>query len=217
MAGCVAYARPIWESAASRPYFGVFAFHSWDASASDSALVGLYDFGRSTGLPIRATEGGWDAFLWQRPTEFPGWTNALRLATVYVRVLKLTGASTLQYWQMLGRDYMLNDGTGGYPAWQVLRQMQQQLPAGSQVVETSGDRGLLCSLGARDGGDFVLYLVNGGAADQPVAVSGLPAGPFRHIRSSAAGSNQELAPVDGGATVGLTLPTESVTLLTTRR
>ncbi len=118
---------------------------------------------------------------------------------------------------MLGRDYMLNDGTSGYPAWQVVRQMQQQMPAGSEVVETSGDRGLLYSLGARDGGDFVLYLVNGGTADQPVAVSGLPAGSYRQIRSSAAGSDQELAAVGGGATVSLTLPKESVTLLTTRR
>ena len=93
--------------------------------------------------------------------------------------------------------------------------MQQQIPAGSQVVETSGDRGLLYSLGARDGGDFVLYLVNGGTADQPVAVSGLPAGSYRQVLSSAAGSDQELAPVGGGATVSLTLPRESVTLLTT--
>ncbi|HSD65061.1 MAG TPA: hypothetical protein VLF95_00085, partial [Vicinamibacteria bacterium] len=124
MAGCVSYARPIWESASARPYLGAFAFHSWDSSASDAALAGLYELGRATGLPIRTTEGGWDAFLWQRPGEFPGWTHALRLATVYVRVLKLTGASTLQYWQMLGRDYMLNDGASGYPAWQVVRQMK---------------------------------------------------------------------------------------------
>jgi hypothetical protein len=217
MAGCVTYARPIWESAAARPYLSVFAFHSWDSSASDPALTGVYEFGRSTGLPIRTTEGGWDPQLWQRPDQFPTWTNALRLGTIYVRVLKLTGASTLQYWQMLGRDYMLNDGASGYPAWQVLRQMQEQLPAGSQVVETSGDRGLLHSLAVRDKGDFVLYLVNGGTADQPVALSGLPAGSYRQVHSSAAGSDQELAPVNGGATVSLTLPSESLTLLTTRR
>ena len=217
MAGCVSYARPIWESAAARPYLGVFAFHTWDSSASDAALVSLYDFGRSTGLPIRGTEGGWDAQLWQRPDQFPTWTNALRLATVYVRALRLTGASTLQYWQMLGRDYMLNDGAAGYPAWQVLRQMQQQIRAGAQVVETSGDRGLLYSLGVRDGGEFVLYLVNGGTADQPVAVGGLPGGSYRQIRSSGTGSDQEMAPVTGGGTVSLNLPKESVTLLTTRR
>lgn len=217
MAGCVSYARPIWESPAARPYLGVFAFHTWDSSAPDSALAALSEFGRSTGLPIRGTEGGWDAQLWQRPDQFPTWTNALRLATVYVRALKLTGASTLQYWQMLGRDYMLNDGASGYPAFQMLRQMQQQMPAGSQVVDTSGDRGLLYSLGVRDGGDFALYLVNGGTADQPVTVAGLPGGVYRQVRSSAAGSEQELAPVSGGGTVGLTLPKESVTLLTTRR
>jgi hypothetical protein len=217
MAGCASYARTIWESASARPYLGAFAFHSWDSSASDSALTGLYDFGRSTGLPIRTTEGGWDAQLWQRPDQFPTWTNALRLGTIYVRLLKLTGASTLEYWQMLGRDYMLNDGASGYPAWQVLRQMQQQMPAGSSVVETSGDRGLLYSLAVRDGGDFVLYLVNGGTADQPAAVSNLPAGSYRQVRSNAAGSDQELAPVSGGATVSLTLPRESLTLLTTRR
>ncbi len=217
MAGCVGYARPIWEDAAARPHLGAFAFHTWDASASDSALASLSDLGRSTGLPIRGTEGGWDAQLWQRPDQFPTWTNALRLATVYVRVLKLTGASTLQYWQMLGRDYMLNDGASGYPAWQVVRQMQQQMPPGSEVVETSGDRGLLYTLGARDGGEFVLYLVNGGTADQPVAVNGLPAGSYRQVRSSAAGSDQELPPVAGGGTLSLTLPKESVTLLTSRR
>jgi hypothetical protein len=217
MAGCVSYARPIWESPAARPYLGVLTFHTWDSSASDAALVSLYDFGRATGLPIRGTEGGWDAQLWQRPDQFPTWTNALRLATVYVRALKLTGASTLQYWQMLGRDYMLNNGASGYSAWQVLRQMQQQMPAGSQVVDTSGDSGLLYSLGVRDGGDFVLYLVNGGTADQPVTIAGLPGGSYRQVRSSAAGSDQELTPVSGGATVSLTLPKESVTLLTTRR
>ena len=217
MAGCVSYARPIWESPAARPYLGVFAFHTWDSSASDSALASLSAFGRSTGLPIRGTEGGWDAQLWQRPDQFPTWTNALRLATVYVRALKLTGASTLQYWQMLGRDYMLNDGASGFPAWQVLRQMQQQMPAGSQVVDTSGDRGLLYSLGVRDGGDFVLYLVNGGTADQPVTIAGLPGGSYRQVRSSAAGSDLELTPVSGGAPVSLNLPKESVTLLTTRR
>lgn len=216
MAGCVTYARPIWESALARPYLSVFAFHSWDSSASDPALTAVYEFGRSTGLPIRTTEGGWDPQLWQRPGEFPSWTNALRLGTIYVRVLKLTGASTLQYWQMLGRDYMLNDGAGGYPAWQVLRQMQEQLPAGSQVVETSGDRGLLYSLAARDGGDFVLYLVNGGTAAQPVSVSGLPAGSYRQVRSSSGGT-EELAPVNAGASVSLALPSETITLLTTRR
>ena len=80
-----------------------------------------------------------------------------------------------------------------------------------------GDEGLVHSLGARDGGDFVLYLVNGGTADQPVAVSGLPTGSYRQVLSSAAGSDQELAPVAGGGTLRLTLPRESVTLLTTRR
>jgi hypothetical protein len=217
MGGCVSYARPIWESPAARPYLGVFAFHSWDASASDAALTGLYDFGRSTGLPIRATEGGWDPQLWQRPEQFPSWTTALRLGTVYARVLKLTGASTLQYWQMLGRDYMLNDGASGYPAWQVVRQMQVQMPAGSRVIETTGDRGLLYSLGVRDGGDFVLYLVNGGSGVQPVDVIGLPPGSYQQVQSSATGSDLERAPVNGGATVSLTLPSESLTLLTTRR
>jgi hypothetical protein len=216
MSGCVSYARPIWDSPAARPYLGAFAFHTWDASAADAALVGLYDFGRATGLPMRATEGGSDPALWQHPDQFPTWTNALRLAEVYVRVLKLTGASTLQYWQMLGRDYNLNDGAIGYPAWQVLRQMQQQIPAGAQVVETSGDVGLLHSLAVRDGGELVLYLVNGGAAEQQVAVSGLPTGSYRQLRSSAAGVDQQLAAVAGGSGVKLTLPRESVTLLTTR-
>ncbi len=217
MASCVAYARPIWEDPAARPYLGVFAFHSWDSSATDGALSGLYDFGRSTGLPMRASEGGWDAALWQRPEQFPSWTNALRLATIYTRVLKLTGASTLQYWQMLGRDYNVNDGSAGYPAFQVLRQMQQQIPAGAEVVETAGDRGLLYSLAARDGGEFVLYLVNAGTQEQPVSLGGLPGGSYRQLQSTASGFERETASLGGGGTSRLTLPAESITLLTTRR
>jgi len=217
MASCVAYARPIWEDAAARPYLGVFAFHTWDASASDAVLTSLYDFGRATSLPMRATEGGWDSALWQRPDQFPTWTNALRLATVYLRVLKLTGASTLQYWQMLGHDYSLNDGAVGYPAWQVLQQLQQQIPAGAQVVETAGDRGLLYSLAVRDGGEVALFLVNAGAQEQALALGGLPAGSYRRLQSTAAGVAQELTPVSAAGTVSLALPTESVTVLTTRR
>jgi hypothetical protein len=218
MGSCAAYARPIGDDPAARPYLGAFAFHAWDGSSvGDAAMAGLYDFGRATGLPIRATEGGWDAFLWQRPDQFPSWNNAFQLARVYIRVLKLTGASTVQYWQMLGRDYNVNDGAGGYPAFHVLRQMQRQLPAGAQVVETTGDRGLVHSLGARDGGDFVLYLVNAGAQDETVALSGLPSGSYRQLRSSAAGIDLEQAAVSGGGTVTLTLPRECLTLLTTRR
>lgn len=214
MGGCVGYARPIWEDQRTRPYLGAFAFHSWDSDAGDSALASLGEFGLSTGLPIRAAEGGWDPFLWQRSEELPAWNTALRLAAVYVRVLKLTGASVLQYWQMLGRDYNLNDGTTGYPAWQILRQMQQQLGPGTVVLETVGDRGLLHSLAARDAGDVVLYLVNRGAADQPVRVEGLPSGSYRQVRSGADGV-QELSPVGGGGSVSLVLGPESVTVLTT--
>jgi O-glycosyl hydrolase len=214
MAGCVAYARPIWESAAARPHLGAFAFHTWDATAADSALTGLYEFGRSTGLPIRATEGGWDAFLWQRSAEFPSWTNALRLATVYTRVLKLTGASALLYWQMLGRDYNLNDGTSGYPAWLVLQALQRDLPAGSVVLETTGDRGLLYSVAARDGGDAVLVVVNGGTTEQSVRIDGLPAGAYRRWQMTAQGAQESPAGPAGGT---LTLPRESVTILSTRR
>lgn len=217
MGSCVAYARTIWEDPAARPHLGAFAFHTWDAGVPDTALTGLFDFGRSTGLPIRATEGGWDAALWQRPEQFPTWTNALQLARVYARVLKLTGASTLLYWQMLGRDYNINDGASGYPAFQLLRQMHQQIPPGAQVVETTGDRGQLVTLAARDGGDLVLYLVNGGAQEQPVAVSGLPAGSYRQVVSTGGSVEAEGDPVAGGAPARFTLPGQSVTLLTTRR
>ena len=217
MAGCVSYARPIWESASIRPYLGVFAFHSWDSGASDAALAGLYDFGRSTGLPIRTTEGGWDAQLWQRPTSSRRWTNALRLATVYVRVLKLTGASTLQYWQMLGRDYMLNDGASGYPAWQVVRQMQQQMPGGLAGRRDVGGPGPSVLAGrARRRRLRALprerrHRGPAGGRERP-ARRFLPAGPLerRRLRPGA-------GPRGRRRTVSLTLQKESVTLLTTRR
>jgi len=74
MAGCVSYARPIWESAAARPYLGVFASTPGLEHLRRGARF-LYDFGRSTACRS-ADGGGWDAQLWQRPDQFPTWTNA---------------------------------------------------------------------------------------------------------------------------------------------
>ena len=61
------------------------------------------------------------------------------LARIYSRVLKLTGTSALLYWEMMGGDYWINDGTQPFPSFYVIRQLGEQFPPGSVVVETSNN------------------------------------------------------------------------------
>lgn len=189
---CLNYVRPIWSEESIRSYLGPLAFHSWDVlSLSDNAIAALGEFAFQNELEVRCTEGGWDPSLWQRPDEFSGWNHARRIAAAYSRVLKLSRAEVVYYWQMMGRDYSLNDGSKPYPAMEILRQINERIPPGSQIIATSPNSTSFSSTAAITPSGIVVLLVNESLPEK-VSLSGLPDGSYALVGNTRDGLNQSL-------------------------
>lgn len=217
MAICASYVRKIWADPEVRPYLGPVAFHSWDADVADHTLQEIAQVAAEIDREVWCTEAGWDAQLWQTPDQFPTWYNAISLATIYGRVLKLSDATVLQYWQMMGHDYNLNDGTEGFPVFALLQQYAEQFPPGTQIVGTSPDANGLYAVAAQAPEHVVVQLINGTFIDMPTQVTGLPDGTYVHIRSSTDEVTEQIATFEvRDGTLQLTLTRGSVNLLTTR-
>jgi hypothetical protein len=213
--GCLEYAQGIYANDDIRPYLGPLAFHNWDGvNVADGTITRLSQWAAENGLEARCTEGGWDAQLWRRSKEFPGWQNARRLAYSYTRVLKMSRATTFYYWEMMGGDYALNDGNTPYPALEMLRQMDAAFPPGTQIVGSSRDTSnIVFAAGMRPDGGFSLYIVNNGIAEN-VRFSGLPDGAYTMTIHSEAALNQPgetLTTADG--VLAFQLPKFSVVVL----
>ncbi len=215
--GSAAYARSLLKDQNIHPYLGVFANHSWDSDSPDSDYLEVRAFARENALEVWCTETGSNAFSWQTPEKFPTYAYAVELARVYSRVLKLTGANAILYWEMMGSDYWINDGADPFPSFNVIRQLGEQIPPDSIIVGTSNNTDSFFSVAAQAPGHFVLYMVNTGNDPLSVAVAGLPAGNYTHIQTT----ESELEAVAGSYDVPqdevlLQIPAMSVHVLTTR-
>jgi hypothetical protein len=176
--GCLDYLRPIWAEESIRPFLGPLAFHSWDSrQVSDQALEEIAAFAVQEGLEVICTEAGWDAALWQRSIEFPSWNNARQIGIVYSRVLKLTRASALYYWEMMGQDYSLNDGQNPFPAMLMIRLFNDNLPPGSQILGTTPNGSNRYILAALTPNGIKVFLTNA-ATREALSLSGLPDGEY---------------------------------------
>lgn len=212
----IAYVAPIWAAEGIRPAFGPLTFHSWDLEAPDISLKQLASFAQREGLDVWCTEVGWDAELWQTPERMATWEHALKLAWVYNRMLKLSGATVFQYWQMVGYDYNINDGVKPYPALEIIRQLADQLPPGTQIVATSPNLSRTFFFAARAPEHFVVHLVNAGNKPMSLTLRGIPEGEYTFILSTEGEVGREMgrytSSVEG---IGIELPAESVGYLTT--
>jgi len=95
----------------------------------------------------------------------------------------VTGASTILYWEMMGKDYWLNDGNRPFPAFEVIRQLDESLPPGSTIVETSNNTETLTSFAARTPAGFMVHIINASPEPMIVRIEGFPDGEYRHVQS----------------------------------
>jgi hypothetical protein len=215
--GSVSYARSVFKKESIRPYLGVFANHSWDSGTSDESYLAVREFALENNLEVWCTEAGSNAFAWQTPEKFLTYSYAIELARVYSRVLKLTGANAILYWEMMGKDYWLNDGTKPYPSFNVIRKLGEQIPPGSVIVETSDNTETFYSVAAQAPEHFGLFLVNIGEQPLTVTVEGLPAGTYTHIQTTETELEKTLKAYSvPNETVSIQIPGMSVHILTTR-
>jgi hypothetical protein len=215
--GSVTYAKSVWKKESIRPYLGVFANHSWDSDSSDEAYLAVREFALENNLEVWCTETGSDAFSWQSPEKFPTYTYAVELARIYSRVLKLTGANAILYWEMMGTDYWINDGTNPYPSFTMIRQLGEQIPTDSVIVETSNNTDVFYSVAAQTPNHFMVFMVNTGSEPLTVTIEGLPAGTYSHIQTTETEAEKMLeAYVVPDETVTVQIPGMTVNILTTR-
>jgi hypothetical protein len=223
MGETVSYARAIYSDPTIHLYLGPLAYHSWDYMASDHTLTAISEFAEANNLEVWCTEGGWNPFLWQTPREFPTWTNAINQAITYSRLVKLTRATRLLYWEMVGGDYSLNDGTQPYPILSFLTEFKKQFPPGSQVIYTSADYSNLKFVAAQsentneNNGGISLLIVNRFHKPERVVIEGLPAGEYTLLRSSRSETNRPIWTVRlEGENLELEIAASSINFLTTR-
>lgn len=217
--GLVRYTRPLLADPELAPHLGPISFHSWDAlNVSPETYRAIAALGKEFNRPIWCLEMGHDAQLWRaRPPVWHTWDNALRLATAYVRTIRDSEASVLDYWEYQA-DYPLADGDKQqpFPALNVIKQMEAALPPGVKVVETSesGNDALtvIAAKNATGKGVALILLNNGGPAE--VTLSGLPAGialkPIRSDSKEQLKAGQETLAVDPKGAVTISVGARSM-------
>jgi len=99
-------------------------------------------------------------------------------------VLKLTGTTAILYWEMMGTDYWINDGTNPYPSFHVTRQLGEQIPSGSVIVDTSNHTEIFFSVAVQAPDHFSIFMVNTGEESFAVTVEGLPEGHYTHFQTT---------------------------------
>jgi len=216
--GCLDYVMPIWAVEDIHSFVGPMAFHNWDGtSISDKGIIALGEWTAQQGLEVRCTEGGWDAQLWQRSSDFPGWTNARQLAVSYNRVLKMSRATAFYYWEMMGNDYQLNDGVKAYPAMQVLQQMSEAFLPGTKILGTTPNNSAVYWVaGQTPTGDISIHVVSNTVAER-ARVTGLPNDVYNlriSTREEIGKHVQTITVIDG--TMLFDLPGFSVALIQTQ-
>jgi O-glycosyl hydrolase len=214
----MSYVVPLWAAKENRPYFGPLAFHSWDLDAPDKALQDIGKFAAREGLDVWCTEAGWDAELWREPERLASWEHAIKMAQVYNRALKMTRVSVFMYWQMVGYDYQINDGTKPYPAFEVLKQLADQLPPGSQILATSPNLNKLYFFAAQAPDHFMVHFVN--RDDQPITVrvEEIPDGQYTLWVSTETAMNHPGGTLRSeGHTILVEIPAQSVVYLTSQK
>ncbi len=108
----------------------------------------------------------------------------MKLAATYSRVLQLSRASVLLYWEFLGNDYSLNDGTQPYPALQLLAQLVGAFPEDTRVLHTAVNTPGLYAVTGEAPSHTVLHVINLAPDPHTVRIVGLPVGAYDHVVST---------------------------------
>lgn len=209
------YAKPILEEASIAEFLGPIGFHSWDGlGAPEAAYRKIAELGRRHNKEVWCLEAGWDAQLWQQRNPWGSWTNALQLARVYVRTVRLTGATLMDYWTYQD-NYPLVDQQGSrpYPSFAVIRQLEGVLAPGSSVVSCSSPNEELQALATVGPAANRLGIVLANSAGKGVVnLSGLPPRVDVTVETSdSAGQRRSTkARTDSAGRLSIAMPARSV-------
>jgi O-glycosyl hydrolase len=225
----VSYATPILNDVAAQPYLGPISFHSWwTETEPDSVFTAIANLGQQYNKEVWSPEVGYNALLGQTPAVFATWDNAIKLAKIYDRVLRSSGATVALYWEYQVvhngdaadvNDYPLaTQSLQPYPAFYVVKQFSDNLVPGTQIVDSSSDDANLTTLAAHNpstGNSFV-QVVNTSTSAITTTIHGLPASTFAVYRSSSSENAVNIGTANGAlGDYTITLPASSIITLST--
>jgi hypothetical protein len=122
------------------------------------------------------------------------------------------------YWEMMGSDYWIIDGSRPYPSFDVIQQLGEQFPPGSVIVETSNNTDEFFSVAAQAPDHLAVFMINTGENTQTVKVDGIPDGIYSHIQTTETELETTLAtyqvPNDH---IKFQVPVKSIHVLSTRQ
>jgi hypothetical protein len=215
------YVEPALADPAVRAALGAVAFHSW-GGVSPAAGRKWYELAVRAGCPLLVTEVGTDASAWRTPWVFDAFDYGLGEAALYLDLIRHARPAALLHWEYTA-DYGLVRVTDGVarptPRHALVRHFANLTPqpaavlaaeSGAADVRVGAFRGL-----GREAAVCTVHVLNRGAA-RPAAISGLPAGAFRTVTTSEAGSFMVGRPrVARAGTLRLDLPARALLTLTT--
>jgi O-glycosyl hydrolase len=210
----VNYARPMLEDAECRQYLGPVDFHSWN-SYDDAAFANIYALASQYGLPVWSEEVGTSS---SDSDDRTTWAYAFNLAKMYHRLIKYARASVTSYWVYGSWNTWdpLNPSTlNPYPSFYVLKHISEDLPAGSDVIESFSSDSSVWVIAARNSatGNFSVQIINTATTAKDVDISGLPNSYFMLIRTNSQGTaNLDSYQATNGG-LSLSLPGESISSL----
>lgn len=219
------FATPTLEDSIARGFVDTLAYHSWGAEGRPEDIapnnVILSDIGglaQQYGKTVTVPELGADAGNFSYgPPVYSSWNHAWRQAQMYVRVLRYSRASVVNGgW--FDRDYPMVDpvSLAPFPAFYVTKQLMDNLPSGSEVVEASANPDALWVLAAKHvkNDHFMLQVLNTAFTSIEVTFGGLPNTDLTIQRTRDGEYLQQVGSVPAGTgPFTLTLPAQSVTLL----
>lgn len=214
----IPYVTPILAEESIREYLGPISYHSWwSENLPDQEFVAIRELGDKYDLPVWCTEVGYDAMLWRTPEAHPTWKNAWNLAKIQHRILKYSGASVTHYWTFQNNFPIASKEGEPYPIFYAMKQLSDNLPAGSQIVEANSDNAAVWALAATGPGEhFMVQLLNTTNEPQTVSLKGLPKHQYNIIRTDAQSNMKRVGQgKPRRRQLTLTLPPQSINTLTT--
>lgn len=193
---------------------GPFAFHSWDFDADDSTYYKIREYAWGLGRPVWCTEGGHKPFAYSQPEFFPTWDNALGLSHVYNRVFAMSGTEVMLYWEMMAKDFWLNNGEEPFYAFEAVKLFNDYFPNGTVVVDTSDNTNEQFILAGQAPEFFSVHLVNLAETTVTIVVESLPDGDYELISFTEADWVKSLGTISSnGGVVTVEMGPESVMVL----
>jgi len=217
--GTTDWVRPAAADPDAMKYVGALAFHSWGGASPDEYRA-WGDLARELKLPLLVAELGVDAAAW-RTSAYDSYQYMMREAAMYQELLLYARVQGTMQWEFTS-DYSIvaeHDGTlEPTPRFDLVRHFCNLTPLpGTLLATTSDNPRVLITAVAGEQAALAVHIVNSGPS-RPATVAGLSSlqGRLRRVLTS-----PEAGFVDAGLVevtvgrVGLDLPAQSVTTLTT--